>query len=160
MKQDASIDSPSTPNSLGSRPKQISAAKQKFEAIFGAAPRCVVSAPGRVNLIGEHTDYNDGYVFPVAIDKYIHIAMRERADRRAVLHALDVDESFELNLDALRPVPPNAPTWSYYLIGVASLLQESGNKIAGIDAVIIGDVPIGAGLSSSAALSVSALSLF
>ena len=160
MKQDASIDSPSTPNSLGSRPKQISAAKQKFEAIFGAAPRCVVSAPGRVNLIGEHTDYNDGYVFPVAIDKYIHIAMRERADRRAVLHALDVDESFELNLDALRPVPPNAPTWSYYLIGVASLLQESGNKITGIDAVIMGDVPIGAGLSSSAALSVSAALAF
>ena len=160
MKRDASIDSPSPPNSLGSSPKQISAAKQKFEAIFGASPRCVVSAPGRVNLIGEHTDYNDGYVFPVAIDKYIHIAMRERADRRAVLHALDVDESFELNLDALRPVPPNAPTWSYYLIGVASLLQESGNKIAGIDAVIMGDVPIGAGLSSSAALSVSAALAF
>ncbi len=160
MKRDALIDSLRTPNSLGSRPKYISAAKQKFEAIFGASPRFVVSAPGRVNLIGEHTDYNAGYVFPVAIDKYIHIAMRERADRRAVLHALDVNESFELNLDALRPVPPNAPTWSYYLIGVASLLQESGNKIAGIDAVIMGDVPIGAGLSSSAALSVSAALAF
>ncbi len=160
MKRDALIDSLRTPNSLGSRPKYISAAKQKFEAIFGASPRFVVSAPGRVNLIGEHTDYNAGYVFPVAIDKYIHIAMRERADRRAVLHALDVNESFELNLDALCPVPPNAPTWSYYLIGVASLLQESGNKIAGIDAVIMGDVPIGAGLSSSAALSVSAALAF
>ncbi|MXY28108.1 galactokinase [Candidatus Poribacteria bacterium] len=160
MKRDALMDSPSTPNTLGSRHKHISAAKQKFETIFGASPRCVVSAPGRVNLIGEHTDYNDGYVFPVAIDKYIHIAMRARTDRRAVLHALDVNESFELNLDALRPVPPKAPTWSYYLIGVASLLQESGNKIAGIDAVIIGDVPIGAGLSSSAALSVSAALAF
>ncbi len=160
MKRDALIDSPKTSNSLGSRPKHISAAKQKFEAIFGASPRFVVSAPGRVNLIGEHTDYNEGYVFPVAIDKYIHIAMRERADRRAVLHALDVNEAFELNLDALRPVPPNAPTWSYYLIGVASLLQESGHKIAGIDAVIMGDVPIGAGLSSSAALSVSAALAF
>ncbi len=160
MKRDALIDSLRTPNSLGSRPKYISAAKQKFEAIFGASPGFVVSAPGRVNLIGEHTDYNEGYVFPVAIDKYIHIAMRERADRRAVLHALDVNESFELNLDALRPVPPNAPTWSYYLIGVASLLQESGHKIAGIDAVIMGDVPIGAGLSSSAALSVSAALAF
>jgi len=160
MKRDALIDNPSTLNSLGSKPKHISAAKQKFEAIFGASPRCVISAPGRVNLIGEHTDYNDGYVFPVAIDKYIHIAMRERVDRRAILHALDVNESFELNLDALRPVPPNAPTWSYYLIGVASLLQESGNKVAGIDAVIMGDVPIGAGLSSSAALSVSAALAF
>ena len=117
-------------------------------------------APGRVNLIGEHTDYNDGYVLPVAIDKYIHIALRERTDRRAILHALDVNESFELNLDTLRPVATDAPTWSYYLIGVASLLQESGNEITGIDAVIIGDVPIGAGLSSSAALSVSAALAF
>ena len=160
MRQDALIDNPSIPDSLGSRHKHISAAKRKFEAIFGDSPRFVVSAPGRVNLIGEHTDYNDGYVFPVAIDKYIHIAVRERTDRRAILHALDVDESFELNLDTLRPIPRNAPTWSYYLIGVASLLQESGNEIAGIDAVIIGDVPIGAGLSSSAALSVSAALAF
>ena len=159
MKQDA-IDNPSTLSSLGSRHKHISAAKRKFETIFGSSPSFVVSAPGRVNLIGEHTDYNDGYVFPVAIDKYIHIAMRERTDRRAVLHALDVNESFELNLDTLRPVPTSAPTWSYYLIGVASLLQESGGEIAGIDAIIIGDVPIGAGLSSSAALSVSAALAF
>ena len=140
--------------------KDASIVKQKFEAIFGNSPKFVVSAPGRVNLIGEHTDYNDGYVFPVAIDKYIHIAVRERADRRVVLHALDVNESSELNLDALRPIPKNAPTWSYYLIGVASLLQESGNEIAGIDAVIAGDVPIGAGLSSSAALSVAAALAF
>ncbi len=156
MRQDSLIDNPNTPNSLRSRHKQVSAAKRKFEAIFGDSPRFVVSAPGRVNLIGEHTDYNDGYVFPVAIDKYIHIAVRERTDRRAVLHALDVNESFELNLDALRPIPTNAPAWSYYLIGVASLLQASGNEVAGIDAAIMGDVPIGAGLSSSAALSVSA----
>ncbi len=140
--------------------QDASAVKQKFEAIFGDSPKCVVSAPGRVNLIGEHTDYNGGYVFPVAIDKYIHIAVRERADRRVVLHALDVNESSELNLDALRPIPNNAPTWSYYLIGVASLLQESGNEIAGIDAVITGDVPIGAGLSSSAALSVASALAF
>ena len=140
--------------------KDASTVKQKFEAIFGNTPKFVVSAPGRVNLIGEHTDYNDGYVFPVAIDKYIHIAVRERADRRVVLHALDVNESSELNLDALRPIPRNAPTWSYYLIGVASLLQESDNEIAGIDALITGDVPIGAGLSSSAALSVASALAF
>ena len=159
MKQDA-VDNPSTPNSIGSRHKHISAAKRKFETVFGGSPSFVVSAPGRVNLIGEHTDYNDGYVFPVAIDKYIHIAVRKRTDRRAVLHALDVNESFELSLDTLRPVPTSAPTWSSYLIGVASLLQESDDKIAGIDAVITGDVPIGAGLSSSAALSVSAALAF
>ena len=140
--------------------KDVSAVKQKFEAIFGDSPKFVVSAPGRVNLIGEHTDYNDGYVFPVAIDKYTRIAVRGRADRRVVLHALAVNESSELNLDALRPIPRNAPTWSYYLIGVASLLQESGNEVAGIDAVITGDVPIGAGLSSSAALSVASALAF
>ena len=160
MRQDASLDNPSAAGSLGNGLKHISAVRQKFEAIFGDSPRFIVSAPGRVNLIGEHTDYNEGYVFPVAIDKYIHIALRERADRRVVLHALDVNESSELNLDALRPVPRNAPTWSYYLIGVASLLQESANEIAGIDAVITGDVPIGAGLSSSAAFSVSAALAF
>ena len=140
--------------------KNASTVRQKFEVIFNDPPKFVVSAPGRVNLIGEHTDYNDGYVFPVAIDKYIHIAVRARADRRVVLHALDVNESSELNLDALRPIPKNAPTWSYYLIGVAALLQESGNEIAGIDAVITGDVPIGAGLSSSAALSVASALAF
>ena len=160
MRQDALLDNPSTADSHENKFKRISAIRQKFKAIFGDSPKFVVSAPGRVNLIGEHTDYNDGYVFPVAIDKYIHIAVRERADRRIILHALDVNESSELSLDALRPIPRDAPTWSYYLIGVASLLQESGNEIAGVDAVITGDVPIGAGLSSSAALSVSAVLAF
>jgi galactokinase len=160
MRQDALLDNPSTADSLENDFKHVSPVVQKFEAIFGDSPEFVVSAPGRVNLIGEHTDYNEGYVFPVAIDKYIHIAVRKRSDRRFVLHALDVNESAELNLDALRPIPSNAPTWSYYLIGVASLLQESGDEITGMDAVITGDVPIGAGLSSSAALSVSAALAF
>jgi galactokinase len=160
MKQDTLIDNPSPTGSLEHRRRQISSVKQQFENIFSDAPEFIVAAPGRVNLIGEHTDYNDGYVFPVAIDKYIHIAVRERADRRIVLHALDVNESSGLNLDALRPIPRDAPMWSYYLIGVASLLQESGDEITGMDAVITGDVPIGAGLSSSAALSVSAALAF
>ena len=160
MKQNILIDTPSTMGSTENRHKHISDVRQKFESVFDGAPEFVVSAPGRVNLIGEHTDYNDGYVFPVAIDKYIHIAGRERSDRCLVLHALDVNEAVELNLDTLRPIPENAPTWSYYLIGVALLLQESGNEIMGMDAVITGDVPIGAGLSSSAALSVAASHAF
>ena len=160
MRQDALLNNPGTVDSLENKLKHISAVQRKFETIFGDSPEFVVSAPGRVNLIGEHTDYNNGYVFPVAIDKYIHIAVRERADRRMVLHALDVNESAELNLDALHPMPTDAPNWSYYLIGVASLLQASGNEIAGMDALITGDVPIGAGLSSSAALSVSAALAF
>ena len=133
---------------------------QKFEETFGSAPTFIASAPGRVNLIGEHTDYNDGYVFPVAIDKYINIAARQRTDQRVTLHASDVNDSWEFNLDALQSIPQQAPAWSRYLIGVASLLQASRRTVAGMDAVITGDVPIGAGLSSSAALSVSATLAF
>ena len=138
---------------------RISFAAQKFEEIFGSPSTFTASAPGRVNLIGEHTDYNDGYVFPVAIDKYLNIAARQRSDRYVRLHALDVKDSYEFSLDK-PPSTEQAPAWSHYLIGVASLLQASGKKISGIDAVITGDVPIGAGLSSSAALSVSAALTF
>ena len=145
---------------LDKKSNQTSFITQKFEETFGAPPTFIASAPGRVNLIGEHTDYNDGYVFPVAIDKYINIAARKRSDRRVTLHALDVDDSWEFSLDTLNAIPPQAPAWSHYLIGVASLLQASGREIAGIDAVITGDVPIGAGLSSSAALSVAATLAF
>ena len=139
---------------------RFSAITRKFEDIFGSLPTFIASAPGRVNLIGEHTDYNDGYVFPVAIDKYVNIAVRKRSDRRVVMHALDVDESWDFRLDALRSIPSETPAWSRYLIGVASLLQASKKQVTGIDAVITGDVPIGAGLSSSAALSVAATLAF
>ena len=146
------------PNNIGiaeNRTKHISFATQKFKEIFGVTSAFVASAPGRVNLIGEHTDYNEGYVFPVAIDKYLNIAARKRSDGRVRLHALDVSDSYEFSLHALPSIQQEAPAWSHYLIGVASLLQTSGKKISGIDAVITGDVPIGAGLSSSAALSVA-----
>jgi galactokinase len=142
------------------QPNRIASITQKFEETFGSLPTFVASAPGRVNLIGEHTDYNDGYVFPVAIDKYINIAARQRTDRHVTLYAPDVNDSWKFDLDALPSIPQQAPAWSYYLIGVASLLQRSGRKVAGIDTVITGDVPIGAGLSSSAALSVSATLAF
>ena len=141
-------------------PDRLSPITERFEAVFGTAPTFIASAPGRVNLIGEHTDYNDGYVFPVAINKYLNIAVRKRSDRRVVLHALDVSESWDFSLDARTPIPHQTPAWSRYLIGVASLLQASGKQVAGIDAIITGDVPIGAGLSSSAALSVAATLAF
>ena len=155
MKKDASNNQTLDPQS-----NRILSITQKFEETFGSPPTFIASAPGRVNLIGEHTDYNDGYVFPVAIDKYINIAARQRTDRRVTLHAADVNDSWEFNLDAHQSIPQQAPAWSHYLIGVASLLQASGRTVAGIDAVITGDVPIGAGLSSSAALSVSATLAF
>ena len=155
MRDELRTQSTNTKNS-----KRLAAITERFEETFGSPPTFIASAPGRVNLIGEHTDYNDGYVFPVAIDKYINIAARERSDRRIVLHALDVNESWDFSLDALTPIPRQTPAWSRYLIGVASLLQASAKKVAGIDAVITGDVPIGAGLSSSAALSVAATLAF
>ena len=155
MKKDVSGN-----GSLDPQSNRIAPITQKFEETFGSPPTFIASAPGRVNLIGEHTDYNDGYVFPVAIDKYINIAARQRTDRRVTLHASDVNDAWEFNLDAPQSIPQQAPAWSHYLIGVASLLQVSGRKVAGIDAVITGDVPIGAGLSSSAALSVSATLAF
>ena len=90
---------------LDKKSNQISFITQKFEETFGGPPTFIASAPGRVNLIGEHTDYNDGYVFPVAIDKYINIAARKRPDRRVTLQALDVDDSWEFNLDTLTYYP-------------------------------------------------------
>ena len=156
----------STFRTLDKKSNQTAFITQKFEDIFGGPPTFIASAPGRVNLIGEHTDYNDGYVFPVAIDKYINIAARQRADQNVVLHALDVNESLvgrleDWKIGAPSFLPSALPLqWSRYIIGVASLLQASGRKVAGIDAVITGDVPIGAGLSSSAALSVAATLAF
>ena len=155
MKKDVSGNDLRSLRTRDQQPNRIATITQKFEKTFGSLPTFIASAPGRVNLIGEHTDYNDGYVFPVAIDKYINIAARQRTDRRVTLHASDVNDSWEFDLDARHSTPQQAPAWSHYLIGVASLLQASGRKVAGIDAVITGDVPISAGLSSSAALSVS-----
>jgi galactokinase len=160
MKKDVLRDDPNNIGISESRTERVSFANQKFKETFGSASTFVASAPGRVNLIGEHTDYNDGYVFPVAIDKYLNIAARKRTDGRVRLHALDVNDSYEFSLDTLSSIRHHAPAWSHYLIGVASLLQASGKKVSGIDAIITGDVPIGAGLSSSAALSVSAALTF
>ena len=160
MEKDVSGDAIRTFSTLDKKSSRTSFITQKFEETFGRPPAFIASAPGRVNLIGEHTDYNDGYVFPVAIDKYLNIAARKRPDRQVRLYALDVDDSSEFSLDTLSAIPLQAPVWSHYLIGVASLLEASGTDITGIDAVITGDVPIGAGLSSSAALSVAATLTF
>ena len=155
MRRDNLREAPSTIDIPESRLHHVSFAKRKFKEIFGSPSAYVASAPGRVNLIGEHTDYNEGYVFPVAIDKYVNIAARKRPDGRVRLYALAVKGSYEFHLDTLAALQQDAPAWSRYLIGVASLLQAAGKPVSGIDAVITGDVPIGAGLSSSAALSVA-----
>jgi galactokinase len=127
---------------------------REFEEIFGCPPATVVRAPGRVNLIGEHTDYNDGYVLPVAIDRSILVAAAPRPDRQVVLHALDFDQQAEFSLDDIRHDAQHP--WSNYQRGVAFFLQKRGFELPGVNAVISGDIPVGSGLSSSAAVEVAA----
>ncbi len=124
-----------------------------FTARYGAAPTLIGRAPGRVNLIGEHTDYNEGFVFPVAIDREAAIAARPRADRRLRLYAEEFNAEAELDLDDLNR---DGPSWSWYVAGMAALLEAAGHRLVGADLLIMGDVPTGSGLSSSAALEVAA----
>ncbi len=118
-----------------------------FAARFGARPEFVVRAPGRVNLIGEHTDYNDGFVMPLAIEQATWIALRPRADTTVNLYGIDHQEL--LRFDAARP-EHGGPAWSEYPKGVAAALREEGLDLRGFDGVTACDVPMGAGLSSSA----------
>jgi galactokinase len=128
-----------------------------FETRFGGPPGFVVRAPGRVNLIGEHTDYNDGFVLPMAIDRALWIALRPRHDDRVGVHSLDFDETATFSLDALRP---KSAGWAEYLKGVAWALQEAGHTLRGWEGVLAGDVPVGSGLSSSAALEMATARAF
>ncbi len=121
---------------------------QAFEQYCGGQPVFIVQAPGRVNLIGEHTDYNDGFCLPLAIDRATWIALRPR-DGEVNVHALDMDDAAMFALDAL---PRDGADWSRYVAGVAWALQQNGYTLCGWEGVLRGDVPIGSGLSSSAAL--------
>jgi len=126
--------------------------KQKFAEVFGGEAE-VYRAPGRVNLIGEHTDYNDGFVMPAAIDRYTSVAIRSRADQKLRLHSTNLSATEEFDLGEVDPIPSGG--WLDYPRGVATVLKASGYQIRGADVLILGGVPIGAGLSSSAALEVS-----
>ncbi|MDD3470303.1 MAG: galactokinase [Thermoguttaceae bacterium] len=125
---------------------------EAFTKIYGTNPTFVARAPGRVNLIGEHTDYNDGFVMPLAIDRAAWIALRPRTDGMVNIHSLDyqASESFSLN----EPLSKKNVQWVEYIKGVAWVLQQEGYPLVGWDGVLCGDVPQGAGLSSSAALEV------
>ena len=133
------------------------AVTRQFKALFGEAPAFLIRAPGRVNLIGEHTDYNDGFVLPMAINRAVWIALRPRADRQVVLHSLDFDDATTIDLDSL--VYDNAG-WREYVKGVAYVLGQQGFELSGWEGVLAGDVPIGAGLSSSAAVEMATARAF
>jgi len=120
-----------------------------FTKRFGQSPRWVVRAPGRVNLIGENTDYNDGFVLPLAIDRAVWIALRPRNDRRVAVFSVDYNQTGEFSLDDLRNEKAG---WIEYLKGTAWSLQDAGYGLTGWEGVLQGDVPLGAGLSSSAAV--------
>lgn len=123
-----------------------------FERLYGASPH-VFRAPGRVNLIGEHTDYNEGFVLPAAIDRGVYLAFAPRTDRNVNVRALNFQDETIFSLDALEY--SKAHEWSNYLQGVAMVLQERGYALQGMDAVLWGNLPVGASLSSSAAVEVA-----
>ncbi len=130
---------------------------EAFTRRFGRTPRWVVRAPGRVNLIGEHTDYNDGFVLPLAINRAIWIALEPRQDRQVLVHSCDFHEDGQFALDGLTN---HKSGWLEYLKGVAWSLHDAGHSLAGWQGVVQGDVPLGAGLSSSAALEMATARAF
>jgi len=130
---------------------------QDFKARFGVQPK-IFSAPGRVNLIGEHTDYNDGFVFPSAIEFKSRVAIAPRADGKLVLQSQEFSEQFEFDLGQLPGTKVGA--WCDYVLGVLLALREVGVTTSGADILVRGEVPIGSGLSSSAALEVASALAF
>jgi len=123
---------------------------QAFSDVFGSEPSGVWSAPGRVNLIGEHTDYNAGLCLPIALPHRTYAAARLRPDRQLRLHSLQSSESYNLELDDIRPGNPSG--WGAYAAGVLWAFDAAGHQVQGLDVMVDGQVPVGAGLSSSAAL--------
>lgn len=140
-----------TSNHVDSRRVQL---VRHFNQLFNAAPTLYTRAPGRVNLIGEHTDYNEGFVLPVAINRAAYVVARPRDDRQLRLYVRQQDEHATLSLDELQP--DGVQGWAAYIAGMADFLGQAGHALIGADLMIDGDVPQGAGLSSSAALEVAA----
>ena len=126
--------------------------KTEFSRRYDAAPR-IFRAPGRVNLIGEHTDYNDGFVMPCAIDFAAYVAAAPREDRKLRVASMNFAGESEFDLD--KPNEAIAEGWARYVQGVALILERDGHRLTGADLLIDSTVPIGAGLSSSAALEIA-----
>jgi galactokinase len=121
----------------------------KFQEVFGGRDALVVRSPGRVNLIGEHTDYNQGFVLPAAINKAVYIVVSRRTDDEVHLVSFDLDRTYTGNLKAIQP---SGSHWPDYILGVVQQLQVAGKPVGGFNCVFGGDIPLGAGMSSSAAL--------
>ena len=118
---------------------------------FQTSPQVIVRSPGRVNIIGEHADYNNGFVLPAAIDKAAYIAISLREDDEIHLSAVDLKENFSTTVHDLKPI--GDVSWPNYILGSAAQFVKKGISLKGFNALLTSDVPIGAGLSSSAAIS-------
>jgi galactokinase len=123
--------------------------EKEFIELYGVIP-LIVKSPGRVNIIGEHTDYNEGFVLPAAIDKAAYIAVSLREDNEIHLTALDLNEKFTTTVDALKPV--GDISWPNYILGAAAQFLKKNISLKGFNAMLTSNIPIGAGLSSSAAV--------
>ncbi|MEE9224697.1 MAG: galactokinase [Bacteroidota bacterium] len=138
--------------------KLVDETEGKFREHFGVEPEVVVVAPGRVNLMGEHTDYNDGYVVPAAIDRYIVVAVGKRSDRLAYIHSVDYNLThryYTPHVHQTRSLP-----WADYPKGILCFLRRYGAVVHGLNFCVHGDIPQGAGLSSSGALEVASAYAF
>ncbi len=122
--------------------------KSIFHQHFGDENPLIVRSPGRINIIGEHVDYNGGYVLPAAINRYIYVAIGKRSDNKIGLYSVNFDKKVEVSLDDIKP----SHNFSTYVLGVVDQIIEKGYNVSGFNIVIDGDIPVGAGLSSSAAL--------
>ncbi|WP_044198554.1 galactokinase [Dyadobacter tibetensis] len=122
---------------------------QVFDRTSSTVAERSFRSPGRINLIGEHTDYNQGYVLPASVDKAVYFVIAPREDDQIILRATDLDESYTTTLDDLSKP---SQTWAFYQLSILEQIQKKGLKIKGFQAAFGGDVPLGAGLSSSAAL--------
>jgi galactokinase len=123
--------------------------QSKFKELFEKEP-LVIRSPGRINLIGEHTDYNDGFVMPAAIDREIFFAISSSGDERSIIYSIKYNERFEVNLKD--PQPVDKPQWANFLLGVLYQFKENGFPVKPFYCVFGGNVPLGAGMSSSAAM--------
>ena len=130
--------------------KLIQHTSEHFEKIFQKAPETIFLSPGRINIIGEHVDYNDGYVLPAAINKYICFAVSKNETLECKLIAKDLNESYTFNLQDV--IKPTETMWANYILGVIQQLKEKGFSLKGFNIVFSSTIPMGAGLSSSAAL--------
>ncbi len=127
--------------------QQVSAC---FKDQFGAAPGNIFLSPGRINIIGEHVDYNDGFVLPAAINKYVCFAISSNGTNTVNLFAKDLNESY--SFDLTQPLKPGDIMWANFFLGVAHLIKEKGLAFGGVNVVFSSTIPMGAGLSSSAAV--------